>query len=420
MNTKPTTKSLKWICYLAIVILLASTNGVAHSSNGSGYALDLDGADDYVDFGTSNIFDFGTGDFSIELWVKYASLSGEQVLIEKWNGTDGPGWTFTKMSYNDFRFGTSSDYLDGTPPSITTNTWYHIAAVRNTGTLTFYWNGTAMASGASSGSASGGANLFLGRRNSFQGFFMNGLFDEVRIWNVARTPAQIQANMHKPLVGNETGLVGYWRVDDGSGSTVNDSTSNNNDGTLVNMDPPTDWVSSTAPIGNLTAGTSNVAAMWAAQTSTVSDGFATGLDISNVSFLNATGDDIVFGHNNATFANVTTHLPVGVDKRWARVWELVVTDLGTTGGNVDLTFDISDAGGNSGNPFSNSGTYYLLKRATGSSNTFTTDPVVSPSVSGDQLTFQVSVGNLGSEFTIGATFGSPSGEYRIYLPLIIR
>jgi hypothetical protein len=46
----------------------------------------------------------------------------------------------------------------------------------------------------------------------------NGLFDEVRVWSVARTPDEIMANYTKALVGNEAGLVGYWKFDDAPGS----------------------------------------------------------------------------------------------------------------------------------------------------------------------------------------------------------
>lgn len=318
------------------------------------------------------------------------------------------------MDNNAIRFAADCCYeVDAMPPSITTNTWYHVAVVRSTGTLTFYWNGTPFASGTNTNSASGGSNLFLGRRSD-DAMFMNGKFDEVRLWNVARTPAEIRENVHKVLAGDEAGLIGYWRLDDGNGTTVTDLTSNHNDGTLVNMDPDTDWVSSTAPIGVLTAGINDVTAMWAAQTSTVSDGFATGLDISDISFLNAVGDDIVFGHNNAAFALLTSDLPGGVDKRWARVWELITADFGISGENVDLIFDISEAGGNLDNSFSDTNTYCLLKRAAGSNDVFKKVPVVSTGLSGDQLTFQARVSDLGSEFTIGVT--GP----RIFLPQITK
>jgi len=54
--------------------------------------------------------------------------------------------------------------------------------------------------------------------------------DEVRIWDIARTQVEIQQTMNTKLVGNESGLLGYWNFDDG---TTDDLTSNNNDGTIM-------------------------------------------------------------------------------------------------------------------------------------------------------------------------------------------
>jgi len=59
-----------------------------------------------------------------------------------------------------------------------------------------------------------------------------GLIDEVRVWNVARSEAAIQSTMNTPLIGNEPGLVGYWKFNEGSGQTAYDSTLNSNDGQL--------------------------------------------------------------------------------------------------------------------------------------------------------------------------------------------
>jgi hypothetical protein len=46
----------------------------------------------------------------------------------------------------------------------------------------------------------------------------NGLFDELRVWNVARTPEEILANYMKAVSPSSTGLVGYWKFDDAPGS----------------------------------------------------------------------------------------------------------------------------------------------------------------------------------------------------------
>jgi hypothetical protein len=93
-------------------------------------------------------------------------------------------------------------------------------------------------------------------------------------------------------------------------------------------------------------------------------------------------------------------------KRWARLWELDVNDVNANDGAVDLTFDISEAGG-AGN-FSTTGNYYLLKRPTGNTGDFTETTVISRSIVGDQVTFRVNVAELGSEFTLGADTNSPT------------
>ncbi|HEY4732452.1 MAG TPA: hypothetical protein VIH66_04320, partial [Gammaproteobacteria bacterium] len=54
------------------------------------------------------------------------------------------------------------------------------------------------------------------------------------VWTSRRTQAQIQANKGIEILGSESGLVGYWRMDENSGTVVYDATSNHYDGTLVN------------------------------------------------------------------------------------------------------------------------------------------------------------------------------------------
>lgn len=69
-----------------------------------------------------------------------------------------------------------------------------------------------------------------------------GLVDEIRFWNVARTPATIAANMHRRLGGTEAGLVGYWRLDETAGSVAADASPSGNSANFVGTPahvPPT-------------------------------------------------------------------------------------------------------------------------------------------------------------------------------------
>lgn len=63
-----------------------------------------------------------------------------------------------------------------------------------------------------------------------------GKIDQVRIYGYARTPAQIAWDY------NRGGPIGWWRMDENSGSTVHDETDNGYDGTMMSMDPANDWV----------------------------------------------------------------------------------------------------------------------------------------------------------------------------------
>src|SRR5262249_11570316 len=44
------------------------------------------------------------------------------------------------------------------------------------------------------------------------GSYFNGYIDDVRVWNTARTVSQLDANSTIELIGNEGGLVGYWKL----------------------------------------------------------------------------------------------------------------------------------------------------------------------------------------------------------------
>ena len=56
--------------------------------------------------------------------------------------------------------------------------------------------------------------------------------DNTSLWLKALTQQEIQEYMDCPPTGNETGLVGYWNFEDGTGTTAYDQTVNGNDGTI--------------------------------------------------------------------------------------------------------------------------------------------------------------------------------------------
>jgi len=57
--------------------------------------------------------------------------------------------------------------------------------------------------------------------------------DEVRIWDRALSQSEIEANMCGELIGSEDGLVGYWKFNESTGTTIYDLSSSEFDGNLI-------------------------------------------------------------------------------------------------------------------------------------------------------------------------------------------
>ena len=114
----------------------------------------------------------------------------------------------------------------------------HVAITLNGTLLTFYINGVASGTATVSNYSLDTEPLNIGRQQPIAGGcqcnHFNGTMDEVRIWNVVRTQAQIQANMNVGIDPNSAGLVAYYKFDEGTGTTTADATTHGNNGTLVN------------------------------------------------------------------------------------------------------------------------------------------------------------------------------------------
>lgn len=108
---------------------------------------------------------------------------------------------------------------------VSSNTWHHLAATFNANTrvLTVYIDGVRRAqSTLDTGSKGTNVPLIVGRSGT-GGDYWKGKLDDLRLWNVARTDAEIAANYRTELAGPVPGLVGNWHFDEGVGFTAGDS-----------------------------------------------------------------------------------------------------------------------------------------------------------------------------------------------------
>jgi len=136
---------------------------------------------------------------------------------------------------------------------VQTNTWTH-ATVTYDGINRFvYLNGAMIDSVYDPGQLdSYDTDIRIGALSTFDVWFFKGYIDEIRIWSIARSQAEINQHMHHRLTGDEASLVAYWDFDDGAGQVFTDGSPNHIDGHLGNSNDPDSrdpvWVWSSAPI----------------------------------------------------------------------------------------------------------------------------------------------------------------------------
>ncbi len=145
-----------------------------------------------------------------------AAYAGEGDIVSK---HDDPRDVNYLLRRQHAQITTTNGYY-GTPDAcqIQLNKTYHVAMVYDGSRLKFYRNGFLMSQVAATG------NLFQNNWHTQIGFYSAQLYNEnfigyineVRIWNVARTQAQIQAYMNTslPSPATQTGLLAYYTFDD--------------------------------------------------------------------------------------------------------------------------------------------------------------------------------------------------------------
>jgi len=229
---------------------------VAIVNNGAGNALNFNGTDGYVTVPDANSLDI-TGNITLEAWIK-PSKTGTQRIIRKVNASLNQGYSLFLASSGYFSIKFNDDNSLSTGRVNTSehynsplNEWIHIAATYDGSTIRTYFNGVPDNTLATSFTILANTeDLSIGATSFGNGPF-EGVMDEVRVWNVARTESQIQDNMCKKLSGSESGLVAYWQFGETSRSFVQDETSNENDGFLT--ESAGDHVWSGAAVGDVSA-----------------------------------------------------------------------------------------------------------------------------------------------------------------------
>ncbi len=199
-------------------------------------AINFDGSNDYV---LSNVSGTALTTFSIEMYVKPLSNQNAKGIFQ-WTDQTSSGipMVLFQQTGSTLRVFVDSNYNLTT--TILIGSWSHIALTYDGSIYKLYLNGALV------NSYTGGiqfqnlaTKLFYG--NGYNGYW-NGSMDEARVWSTARTQAEIQQFMNSELVGTESGLLSYFKFNQGTANgnntaliSVTDSSSNNVSGSFNNM-----------------------------------------------------------------------------------------------------------------------------------------------------------------------------------------
>jgi hypothetical protein len=215
--------------------------GTAQAVGGPGYALSFTGSGE-------NVFvphdpALNAYPLTVTAWFRTTQF-GQAGLVTKSQQGSLNGWQvfLNGGSIHASYFANGVNYVwnggDGlNGGSVANNTWHHVAFTVDAGGGRLYVDGVlkdSLAWTGTPGATVNGNELRLGAYASGN-FPYNGFLDEVTVWNVALSQTQIQSNMNRSLAGTESGLVAYYRCDEGFGSIVADSApaGGNNDGNWI-------------------------------------------------------------------------------------------------------------------------------------------------------------------------------------------
>lgn len=215
-----------------------SGTGTAPSGSTS---LSLDGSTESGAAGTINL---SGSALSLEGWIKPSSFKSVSPYISSLMGTEvsDSNSAFLRLgdaniANNKLQFVVSINNVQQkltAATALNANTWYHVAATYDGSAMKIYINGVLDATKSQTGSVNSNGAFNVGYLyNTSRNF--NGKVDEVRIWKRALSQTEISQNMCNVTLP-ATSLAAYWKFNEGSGSSVQDSSGNGVTLTLTGVD----------------------------------------------------------------------------------------------------------------------------------------------------------------------------------------
>ncbi|TAK50794.1 MAG: hypothetical protein EPO24_16400 [Bacteroidetes bacterium] len=230
-------------------------------AQGPGNAINFTGANNIVEIADNGSLDVNDS-VTIEAWVYPTGTDSYNGIVSKSLFTDAfHGSAYVLRLYDNtarIQFWISRDgeetgsYITTSAGALIINQWNHIAVQFASSQFTrMYINGALdieRTDAVIDTIFNSSESFRIGKNNNAAENSFPGMIDEVRIWNAVLDVSTLQSWRKKTLIAshpNFSNLVGYWKFDEGSGTTTADGSGGGNTGTLVNSPA---WVISTAPL----------------------------------------------------------------------------------------------------------------------------------------------------------------------------
>ena len=201
--------------------------------------LSFDGVNRHmVDGGTA--IPLSNASFTIEFWARRGSTGVQHIAMSQGTGVIPDRMLFIGFRNTDvFTFGFNNDDLD-TAAAYADTGWHHWACTYDAATRArkIYRDGVLAASDIAQANFLNVASspFIIGANSGGSADFFDGMLAGVRVWNGARNGSLVSAGMFNSPVGNEAGLLAYWPLHDGEGTTVADLAAGHTDpGVIQNL-----------------------------------------------------------------------------------------------------------------------------------------------------------------------------------------
>ena len=226
---------------LLIILLYLPVIGISQNTD---YELEFNSTtQDYVQMPNTSATIANKTAFSISCWVNPQANTTHSGIMGFRNNMDADFYLLQLQNTNtiEARFRNSSglNYDITATNLLDFNQWQHLAFTYDGSYIRLYKDGIIIDSTYANGIITQSTQSFRLAALDYQTdvFNMNGRLDEVRLWDVALSQTEINNWMCIPIDAthlNYNNLMGYWRLNEGVGTTIIDLSINGNNGLFIN------------------------------------------------------------------------------------------------------------------------------------------------------------------------------------------